>query len=1188
LLDHLPAKQQDLFPRFTTLVDVLAKLRETEGSYFTEDSRPFPSLVDTYVIGLCTGGFAAAAVSCSQNLPDLVTKGVQAVLAAFRTALRSLIVGHSLSSRGQSTQPDQSWSVAISAQGDVDIDQMLSEYETTSTARRDTKLWLSAITVSKTTTLSGCPTVLQGFILANAHRLKLQYYLDISSPYHATHLFNEADVEQIVGHATQEKADSVIRQIPGVQLLSSSTGGVITASDFTGLLRVVVNETLREPIRWDLVLTTCHSMLIQAHTEKLCTILPFSSNAASMVSTALAKDMSIQVAVEDVSPSQSTGNSPPFPLSGRLADSKIAVIGYSGRFPSAASNEAFWELLKDGRDVHREIPSDSRVKYGCFIDKPGLFDTRFFNMSPREAENTDPGQRLAITTTYEAMEMAGMVRNRTLSTQQDRVGVFFGTTSDDWRELNSGQDIGTYFIPGSNRAFVPGRISYFFRFSGPSLSIDTACSSSFAAIQAACSYLWKGDCDTAIAGGTNILTNPDNFTGLDRGHFLSTTGNCNAFDDQASGYCRSDAVGSVILKRLEDAEADSDPIFGVIVGTNTNHCGQTDSITRPHEGDQSSVFKHIIRYSNTDLLDISYVEMHGTSTQAGDATEMNSVLSVFAPGYERTKLQSARPLHLGSAKANVGHAESASGVSSLIKVLLMMKHSEIPRHWGIKSRINHNYPLDLTQRGVHIAMETTPWRRQDAVSNKRATFLNNFSAAGGNTAILLKDAPPRRPKVEKEDPRPVHIFAVTAKSPNSLAGNIDLLISFLEKKSPAISLAALSYTSTARRMHHNYRVIVSGSDTSSIVSALQSRAVESQAGLSNMKPIPPTAKKQPRVVFVFSGQSTSYTELGRSLFVTNVTFHATILRLNYLVQIQQFPPFLSLVDGSITTTDLPTVNAVVTQHALVCIQIALLELWKSWGVTPAAVIGHSLGEYAMLYAAGVLSVADVVYLVGSRAALLEARCTPGTHAMLAIKGSSVVVEQLIGQTPEGARCELACANQPSSHVISGPKDTILKVARTAVDKGIETVRLNVPFAFHSAQVEPILEDFEQAATQGATYHPPTVPVMSPLLAKLVPAGDGDTFNASYLAAACRGKVDFTGALAAATGTAQADDGGAGFGTTERTVWLEFGAHPVCSGMVKGTLGSHSNIVATLRQNVDAYKTLAAALEVLYLAGIDID
>lgn len=633
---------------------------------------------------------------------------------------------------------------------------------------------------------------------------------------------------------------------------------------------------------------------------------------------------------------------------------------------------------------------------------------------------------------------------------------------------------------------------------------------------------------------------------------------------------------------MEDAEADNDPIFGVIAGTNTNHCGQTDSITRPHEGDQASVFKRIMRYADVDPLDISYVEMHGTGTQAGDATEMKSVLSVFRPESKMKSVQPARPMYIGSAKANIGHAESASGVSSLIKVLMMMKHSEIPRHCGIKTRINHNYPLDLAQQGVHIAMESTAWRRPDAVSGKRAAFLNNFSAAGGNTAILLEDAPVPTLRSVAEDPRPVHLVAVTAKSPKSLVANISSLLSFLEKKGPSVSAAALSYTTTARRMHHNYRVIVSGSETASILSALKSRATESQAALANLKPIPSAVKKKSRVVYMFSGQGTLHAELGKSLFVTNAAFRTSILQLNHLAEIQGFQAFLGLVDGTVTSADLPAVSAVVSQLALVCVQIALTELWKSWGVVPAAVVGHSLGEYAALYAAGVLSVADVIYLVGTRATLLEMRCTAGTHVMLAIKGSLQAVEQLVRHNAEGQGCEVACANQPTGHVVAGSEDQISKIARAAAGMGIETVRLNVPYAFHSEQVEPILAEFEQAAAQGVFYHPPTVPVLSPLLARVVPAGDGNTFNASYLAAACRGRVNFAGALAAAA-AAHADDAG-----TERTIWLEIGLHPVCSGMVKGVLGSQTKTAATLRQNVDGYKTLVAALEVLYLSGIEIN
>ena len=223
----------------------------------------------------------------------------------------------------------------------------------------------------------------------------------------------------------------------------------------------------------------------------------------------------------------------------------------------------------------------SATPFGCWLDRSELFDAKFFNISPREAPQIDPAQRLALLTAYEAIEEAGIVPGATPSTQKDRVGVFYGVTSNDWMETNSAQNIDTYFIPGGNRAFIPGRINYFFRFSGPSYSVDTACSSSLAAIHVACKALWRGEIDTAIAGGTNVLTNPDFTAGLDRGHFLSCTGNCKTFDDDADGYCQGEGVTTVILKRPEDALSDKDPIQAVILGGYTNHSAEAELITHP-------------------------------------------------------------------------------------------------------------------------------------------------------------------------------------------------------------------------------------------------------------------------------------------------------------------------------------------------------------------------------------------------------------------------------------------------------------------------------------------------------------------------------------------------------------------------------------------------------------------------------
>ena len=640
---------------------------------------------------------------------------------------------------------------------------------------------------------------------------------------------------------------------------------------------------------------------------------------------------------------------------------------------------------------------------------------------------------------------------------------------------------------------------------------------------------------------------------------LQFEGNCNTFDDGASGYCRSDAVGSVILKRLEDAQSDSDPIFGVIAGATTNHCGQTDSITRPHEGDQTSVFNRIMRHANVNPLDISYIEMHGTGTQAGDATEMNSVLSAFVPDRERMPRY---PLYLGSAKANIGHAESASGVSSLIKVLMMMKENEIPPHCGIKTKINHNYPSDLKERNVNIAFKPSPWHRSACVSGKRTVFLNNFSAAGGNTALLLEDSPLPVVSHEEKDPRTTHIVTVTAKSAKSLVGNLDALITFVENN-PTTPLPALSYTTTARRMHHSYRVMCSGSDIKSIKDALQNKVSGSE-----IKPVP-NASKLPKVVFVFTGQGSTYTGIGKQLYETVSHFRADIQRFDRIAQQQGFPSFVPVINGRATNVE--TEEPIIAQLALTCVQMALYRLWVSWGITPAATIGHSLGEYAALYAAGVLMASDTIYLVGTRAQLLSKHCIKGSNAMLAVKASLDSINSQLA----GSSCEVACINQPLNNVISGPSEEISSLMSKFQSLGHNCVKLEIPYAFHSTQVEPILEEFQGVATS-IHFNAPLVPYISPMLGQIV--SDGTTLGASYLTQACRNVVNFQGALKAAMASCLVD---------ERTVWLEIGSHPICSDMIKGTFGLQANTLSSLSKNTDTWRVLTRGLESLYLSGIDI-
>ena len=474
-------------------------------------------------------------------------------------------------------------------------------------------------------------------------------------------------------------------------------GQPFVASTAVELFEQVIFEILTKQIIWDNVTLGVAERMVKSDVRGVNIKVFRHSLAAQLLSSALTSSVTdFPVETDDLLAWVTTDVNREEYAPGSSMQSKIAIVGMSCRMPGGATDtEKFWDLLEAGLDVHRKIPADrfdveshhdptgkrlntSHTAYGCFIDEPGLFDAPFFNMSPREAEQTDPMQRLAIVTAYEALERAGYVANRTPATDLNRIGTWYGQASDDYREVNTGQEISTYFIPGGCRAFGPGRINYFFKFAGPSFNCDTACSSSLAAIQAACTALWAGDVDTVVAGGLNVLTNSDAFAGLCNGHFLTKTPNaCKTWDCTADGYCRADGVGSIVMKRLDDALADNDNILGVIPAAATNHSANAVSITHPHAGHQSDLYRQVMARAGIDPLDVSYVEFHGTGTQAGDAEEMESITNVFAPvkGKRRTSKQ---PLHIGAVKANVGHGEAAAGVTAMIKVLLMLQKGAIP------------------------------------------------------------------------------------------------------------------------------------------------------------------------------------------------------------------------------------------------------------------------------------------------------------------------------------------------------------------------------------------------------------------------------------------------------------------------------------------------------------------------------
>jgi acyl transferase domain-containing protein len=551
--------------------------------------------------------------------------------------------------------------------------------------------------------------------------------------------------------------------------------------------------------------------------------------------------------------------------------------------------------------------------------------------------------------------------------------------------------------------------------------------------------------------------------------------------------------------------------------------------------------------------------MHGTGTQAGDMQEIQSVTEVFAPVTRRRS--SKQPLHIGAVKANVGHGEAVAGPSALLKVLLMLENEEIPPHVGIKNCINPGFPKDLDKRNLHIPYQKTPWTR--VPGKRRLAVVNNFSAAGGNTSLLIEEGPIREaPKAV--DPRSTHVVVVSAKGKVSLKGNLERMISYLDAN-PHISIPDLAYTTTARRHHHNHRVAVAVSDAIHLKKHLRSHL----HSVESYKPIPLTGP--PPIVFAFTGQGASYPSMNLELFRDSPYYRSQLMHLDSLAQRQGFPSFIPVIDCSHSQTYAHP--PIATQLALVCVEIALAKYWESLGVRPDVVVGHSLGEYAALHVAGVLSASDAIFLVGQRASLLTEKCQIGSHKMLAVRASLAQVQESVGDKPY----EVACINGPRDTVLSGTVGQVNALAEALQDAGHKYFSLDVAFAFHSAQTDPILDEFEEAAKSGVLFQPPNLPIISPLLGKVI--FDEKTINANYMRRATRETVNFLSALEAALRMSTVD---------ETMAWIEIGPHPVCMGFTKSTLPAVHVAVPSLRRGEDNWQTLSQSLGLLHGAGIELN
>ncbi len=763
----------------------------------------------------------------------------------------------------------------------------------------------------------------------------------------------------------------------------------------------------------------------------------------------------------------------------RAKTEPIAIIGMGCRFPGGANTpELFWENLRSGVDAITEIPSSRwdidqyydpdpdapgkmATRWGGFIDDIDRFDPQFFGISPREAVTMDPQQRLWLEVSWEALENAGYSPDQLFGS---KTGVFAGICNNDYPQMLISGDINqfdAYLATGSAHSVVSGRLSYLLGLQGPSVSMDTACSSSLVALHLAVQSLRAGDCQMALAGGVNALLSPNITVTLSRAKMMASDGRCKAFDEAADGFVRSEGCGVVVLKRLSDALADGDHILAVIRGSAINQDGRSNGLTAPNGPSQIAVIRSALANAGLEPRDVDYVETHGTGTSLGDPIEVQALGAALAPGRAEDD-----PVMIGSVKTNLGHMESAAGIGGLIKLVLCLQNEAIPPHLHLNQLSSY---IPWEELPVTVPTGLTPWRAGD---QPRIGGLSSFGFSGTNVHLIVEEAPPQ-PVVESPVERPAHILTLSAKSENALqalAGRYEQHLA-----SAADDLANISYTANAGRSHFNHRLAVIGETLPEIREALAAyRAGQESGGLISGQQL-----HLKGAAFLFTGQGSQYVQMGRELYETQPTFRQALDRCDELLR-----PYLRapLLEALYPQADQPSLldDISYAQPAQFAIEYALAELWRSWGINPSVVLGHSVGEYAAACAAGVFSLEDGLKLVAARGRLMQTVSDVGEMAAV-FAGEAQVLPVL---APYADRVSIAAVNGPETVVISGEKEAVQAVIEALKAEKIRARRLHVATASHSPLMNPLLEAFGKVAAE-VTYHPPQVEYISGMTGQIV-------------------------------------------------------------------------------------------------------
>jgi acyl transferase domain-containing protein len=700
-------------------------------------------------------------------------------------------------------------------------------------------------------------------------------------------------------------------------------------------------------------------------------------------------------------------------------------------------------------------PGTAATRFGGFLAGVDAFDAAFFSISPREASRMDPQQRLLLEVAWEALEHAGIAPDSLRGTP---TGVFVGISTSDYslRQLSDPSLIDAYAGTGNAHSVAANRISYLLDLRGPSLAVDTACSSSLVAVHLACQSLRLGECRVALAAGVNLLLSPQLTIAFSKAEMMAPDGRCKTFDASADGYVRGEGCGVVVLKRLGDAIAEGNRVLAVVRGSAVNQDGLSNGLTAPNAQAQRAVIQEALARAGVAPDTVSCVEAHGTGTPLGDPIEVDALRAALMPG--RTP---DRPCALASVKTNIGHLEAAAGIAGIIKTVLGLERGQIPPHLHLRT-LNPRVALEGTS--FFIPSELTPW---PATSGPRRAGVSSFGFGGTNAHVILEEAPPsvepRRDGAARTD-----LLVLSARTETALRTLSSRCARQLEAISPA-HLADACATLRRGRSHLGHRLAVTGASPQELGASLSAFATGSPAPQLVDGRAP---KTPPRIAFLFTGQGSQYAGMGRELYDTEPVFRRALDRCETLLRPHLDAPLLSVLWPDAGARPLLD-ETEYTQPALFALEYALSELWRSFGVEPHAVMGHSVGEISAACSAGVLALDDALPLVALRGRLMQG--LPRVGAMAAVLAAEPGVAAAIA--PHAADVTIAAVNGPAETVISGRAAAVERVTEALRARGIKAVRLTVSHAFHSPLMDSILDDLESAAARVA-FMPARIPLVS--------------------------------------------------------------------------------------------------------------